>query len=304
MPLTLFCIGKALFISTRPRQLIKNLIIYFALFFSVKEMWDLSDTETALASLGKTTVAFVLFSILTGAVYLINDIFDVNKDRIHPRKRMRPIAAGQLPYAVAWSSSVGLLLISLGFSFLMEPLFGWIELAYLILMIAYVLFLKRVVFVDVFLISVGFVLRAIAGAVVLGAPVSPWLYTCAGLGALLVALGKRRGELITAGDSAFRQRETLGWYTVKLIDRLMAIVAISALLTYTLYTGTATNLPNNHAMMLTVPFVFYGLFRYIHLVYSKGLGESPEELFVSDVPLVSSIIMWLVVASTTLLVFR
>ena len=303
-PLTLLGVGKALLLSTRPRQWTKNLIIYFALFFSVKEAWDLGEPESAIAALGKATLAFALFSALTGAVYLVNDIFDVERDRLHPRKRLRPIAAGQLPVGAAWTAAAVLAVVSVGFAFVLEPLFGWVELAYLGTMIAYTLVLKRVVLLDVLMISGGFVLRAIAGAAVLATPISPWLYTCAGLGALLIALGKRRSELTAAGGAAPRQRETLEWYTPGLIDQLMAVVAPSVLLAYTLYTFTASNLPDNHAMMLTVPFVVYGLFRYIYLVHAKDLGESPEDIFVSDVPLVASIVLWLAAAATILVIFR
>ena len=149
--------------------------------------------------LGKTTMAFVLFSALSSAIYLFNDICDLDRDRQHPRKRLRPIPAGKLPLPVAWAVAAGLAAMGLRFSFILEPLFGWVALVYASTMVAYSLLLKRIVLLDVFSISAGFVLRAVAGAAVLQVPVSPWLYTCTGLGALLIALAKRRSELTLAG---------------------------------------------------------------------------------------------------------
>ena len=294
---------KALAIATRPKQWTKNLIVFFALFFTLGDAWDLNDLGSALSLLGKTTIAFVLFSALSAAVYLFNDILDLERDRQHPRKRLRPIPAGQLPLPVAWAAATGLVALGLGFSFVLETPFGWVALAYVLVMVAYSLLLKRVVLLDVFSISGGFVLRAVAGAAVLQLPVSPWLFTCTGLGALLISLAKRRSELVLAGDAAARQRDTLGWYTTSLLDQYIAIVAPSTLLAYTLYTFTAPNLPENHSMMLTIPFVSYGLFRYIYLVHSKNMGERPEDILITDLPLISCIVMWLATATTVLVVW-
>ena len=302
--LTALSVTKAILVSTRPKQWTKNLLIYFAPFFSVYEAWDLGDLDGALTVFAKATLAFVLFSALTGAVYLVNDIMDVPKDRLHPRKRFRPVAAGQLPVPAALVAAAGLAAPSLGLSFVLEPLFGWVALAYVATMLAYSMLVKSIVLLDVFAISAGFVLRAVAGAAVLVVPVSPWLYICTGLGALLIALGKRRSELALAGEAASKQRETLERYTPELLDLYIAIVAPSTLLAYTLYTFTADNLPENHAMMLTIPFVVYGLFRYIFLVHSRNLGETPEDILVSDAPLVISIVLWLATAATILVMFR
>ena len=294
--------SKALVLATRPKQWTKNLLIFFALFFTANEAW-FEDPGPALDLLGKAILAFGLFSALSGAVYLVNDILDVDQDRQHPRKRLRPIASGQLSVSVAWLAAAGLSGAGLGLSFVLEPLFGWVALAYLVLMAAYSLLLKRLILLDVLTISGGFILRAVAGAAVLQVPVSPWLYTCTGLGALLIALAKRRSELALAGSDAGRQRVTLDRYTKPLLDQFIAIVALSTLLAYTLYTFTAANLPTNYAMMLTVPFVIYGLFRFMYLVYSRNLGESPEDLVTTDVPLILTIVLWLTTAVTVLMVF-
>lgn len=303
MPASL-AISRAFVISLRPKQWTKNLLIYFALFFTLHETGGIGDVDEALPLIAKTTLAFVLFSALSGAVYLVNDIFDVERDRRHPKKRYRPIASGQMPVSVAWVAAAVLTVSSVSLSFLLEPAFGWISTGYLALMAAYSLLLKHLVLLDVFSISAGFILRAVAGAAVLQVPISPWLYTCTGLGALLIALAKRRSELHLAGDRAGSQRSTLDSYTTSLLDQYIAVVAPSTLLAYTLYTFTAPNLPENHAMMLTIPFVVYGLFRYIYLTHSKNMGENPEDILIRDIPLIISIVLWLATAATILLLNR
>ena len=160
----------------------------------------------------------------------------------------------------------------LGSAFVLEPLFGVTAAAYAATMVVYTFLLKRLILLDVFAISAGFVFRAVAGAAVLQVPISPWLYICTGLGALFIALSKRRCELTLAGDAAASQRETLDWYTHSLLDQLIAVVATSVVLTYGLYTFTAENLPDNHSMMLTIPFVVYAIFRYMYLVHTRHLG--------------------------------
>ena len=171
-------------------------------------------------------------------------------------------------------------------------------------MIAYSLVLKSVVLLDVFTIGSGFVLRVVAGATALDVPISPWLYLCTGLGALFIALTKRRSELASAGDSASKQRDILALYTVAFLDQLTAIVATSALVSYSLYTFTAPNLPDNHAMMLTIPFLTYGLFRYLYLVHIRNLGENPEDIVITDVPMIISIVLWLATGAAILVAFR
>ena len=294
----------ALLRSTRPRQWTKNLLIYLPLFFTINGAWAPQDLGGGLALLGKATIAFVVFAALSGAVYLINDIFDIKQDLLHPRKRHRPIPSGQLPVVVAWPAAVVLALAGLSLGFVLEPLFGAVSLAYVGTMVAYTLLLKQLVLLDVFAVGAGFVLRVVAGAAVIQVPVSPWLYICAGLGALFIALSKRRSELALAGEKAGSQRGTLNSYTRGLLDQLIGVVATSAVLAYSLYTFTAPNLPENHTMMLTIPFVVYGLFRYIYLVHTRDKGENPEEILITDVPLISSIVLWLVAAGSILFLFR
>jgi len=294
----------AVLVSMRPRQWTKNLLVFFALVFSFNEGWRLSDSSEAVDFALRSFFAFAILCALSGAVYLVNDLADVESDRRHSKKRDRPIASGELPAALAWSTAATLIVSGLAVSFVLEPTFGLVAAVYVALMLAYSHTLKRVVLIDVFSISAGFVLRAVAGAVVLSVPISPWLYTCTALGALLIALGKRRSELVNAGPDAGGQRTALQYYTVGLLDQFIAIVAPSTLLAYTLYTFTASNLPEDHSMMLTIPFVVYGMFRYIYLVHAKDLGENPEELLVTDVPLIVSNVGWLVTAVTILAVAR
>ena len=295
--------SRALAVALRPRQWSKNLLVYFAFFFTASETRDLEDPGLALSLLGQATLAFILFCALSGAVYVVNDLLDVEQDRRHPRKRLRPIAAGDLSAPVAWGAASTLALVGLGLSFLLEPLFGWVAVGYLLTMALYSAALKHVVLLDVFVVSGGFVLRAVAGAAVLKVPVSPWLYICTGMGALFIVLSKRRSELDLAGERAGSQRQTLQRYTTGILDQFIAIVAPSTLMAYTLYTFTAPNLPDNNAMMLTIPFVVYGLFRYLYVARNRELGESPEEILITDRPLIACVVLWLATAATVLIVW-
>ena len=301
---TLVGVTGSLLIAVRPKQWTKNLIIYLAFFFTIKEAWDPEEMGDLVSVFSKATVAFVIFSALSGAVYLVNDIVDIERDRRHPKKRLRPIASGRLPIPVAWVAAAALGAAGLTTAFLLEPVFGGVSAAYVGTMIVYTFVLKQVILLDVFAIGAGFVLRAVAGAAVLDVPVSPWLYTCTGLGALFIALAKRRSELAVAGDSAGGQRDTLEWYTPALLDQFIAVVATATLVAYSLYTFTASNLPENHAMLLTIPFVLYGLFRYMYLVHVRNRGEEPEEVLLSDVPLIVSIVLWLGTAASILVLFN
>lgn len=294
----------ALIAALRPKQWTKNLLVYLPLFFTVEERWSPQELGAALDMIGRSTAALVLFTVISGAVYLINDVADLDSDRRHPRKRNRPIASGRLGVRPALAVSLVLAAAGVAVSFALEALFGWVALGYLGLMTAYSLILKRVVLLDVITVAGGFLLRVVAGAAVLGVLISPWLYACSGLGALFIALAKRRSEAAAAGEDAATQREALGEYTLPLLDQLMAVVAASALLAYTLYTFTASNLPDNHAMMLTIPFVVFGLFRYTYLVHKGLMGEEPAEMLTRDAPLLASALLWLITVAAILVLFR
>ena len=297
-------ISRSLLTALRPKQWTKNLLIFLAVFFTINEAWDPGDLQDLFSVLGRATLAVLIFSVLSGAIYLVNDLVDIDRDRFHRKKRLRPIASGRLPIQVARSSAVLLGLGGLAGAFALEGSFGWVALGYILTMLSYSFVLKRIVVLDVLSISAGFVLRAVAGAAVLDVPISSWLYICTGLGALFIALSKRRCELVDAGDGAADQRSTLAQYTPHLLDRLIAAVAVGAAVAYVLYTVTASNLPDNHAMLLTVPFVLVGLVRYVYLVQVKHIGEAPEELLTSDVPLIASVALWLAVTATVLVAFR
>ncbi|MBF8266578.1 MAG: UbiA prenyltransferase [Dehalococcoidia bacterium] len=288
----------------RPRQWAKNLIIYFAFFFTVSQAWSLEELNEAARLFARITLAFALFCLITSAVYLLNDVLDAERDRHHPWKRHRPIAAGVLPPSIALGMAAALGAGGLALAFALEPVFALVALIYLATMVAYSTLLKRVIIVDILAISAGFVLRAAAGAVVLDVSISPWLYVCTSLGALFLGFSKRLNEVVLAEEGGSLQRETLEEYTPRFLEQLIALVAPATLISYILYTFTAENLPDNNAMMLTIPFVMYGLFRYLYLVHHKSLGESPEEILLTDVPLIVDIVLWLVSASAILLVFR
>ena len=271
--------------TMRPKQWIKNIFIFAALVFDVKLF--------NLHYLAQTIAGFVLLCLVSGAVYIINDLVDVEKDRQHPRKRNRPIAAGQLGARPAIVAAILILLIALPLGFLLNPVFGAILTGYLLLQIFYSFWLKNAVIIDVMLIAGGFLLRVAAGVPLVNATrFSPWLYVCMTLLALLIGFGKRRHELVLLKENANAHRQSLQEYNLPLLDHIISIVTASALLAYALYTFSAPNVPQNHAMMLTIPFVLYGIFRYLYLIHVKGMGGAPEEIALSDRPLQATVVLW------------
>lgn len=289
--------ARALLRALRPRQWPKNGLVFIALAFTL----NLQDRTLLVRSVG----AFVCFCALSSAGYLLNDVMDVEADRAHPTKRMRPIAAGQVPVNAALALGMALTVLGLAGSFLISPAFGLLALAYGLLTAVYSVSLKHVVLLDIFGIAGGFVLRAAAGAVAIDVPISPWLYIATLLGALLIALGKRRTELETLGvEAAVGHRRNLESYSIEFIDQLILVISSAALMTYALYTFSAENLPKNHSMMLTIPVVMYGLFRYLFLVREGDVGGAPEELLFRDRPLLLAVVVWAVLAVTMLYLGR
>ena len=287
---------KQLLITMRPKQWTKNLFIFAALLFDLK-FFD-------LIYVSKTILAFLLFCILSGSVYLINDLVDIEKDRQHPVKRNRPLPSGKLNRSRAVTAAVVLPLIVLSLSFLLDPLFGLVGLTYFVIQLAYSFLLKNVVILDVLVIATGFMLRVAAGSVVAEAErFSPWLYVCTILLALFLALGKRRNELILLETDAQQHRKILQEYSPQLLDEMMALVTSSTVIAYSLYTFSAENLPANKSMMLTIPFVLYSIFRYLYLIHQKNLGGSPEEILVRDVPFIISNLCWGVAVVLILYIF-
>jgi len=281
----------------RPRQWSKNAILYAGVVF---DRHLLEFKPMLLATLG-----FVCFCAISSAVYLLNDLIDIEKDRKHPIKCKRPLASGQLKPHYAMIALFVLLGLTLPLSFFLEPLFGLIILSYFVLQLGYCFYLKNVVILDVFAIATGFVLRAVAGAVVIEVKISPWLLVCTLLLALFQALAKRRHELVLLADGATDHRKILKEYSNELVQEMISVVTSSVVVTYSLYTITAENVPKNPPVMaVTIPFVLYGIFRYLYLVYRKDEGGSPEELLLKDLPLITDILLWGATSVAILYFFR
>ena len=286
-------------VAMRPKQWTKNGLVLLALVFAHK-LFDASAVERAI-------VAFCAFSLAASTVYLVNDIADVEKDRLHPKKRYRPIAAGQLSVMGAWvtaavcvvgSALLTAWLVSVGMRGVADPfaLWGGSGMLFVLTISTYVVvnglysgWLKHQVLWDVFILASGFVLRALAGAFAVVVPISPWFYLATTFLALFLALGKRRAELIQLGDDAGRHRVILRDYTIQLLDQLLAVVVTCALITYSLYTFQAENA--SHALMLTIPFVLFGVFRYMYLIYVKHEGGQPDEVLLRDRQILGAVVL-------------
>lgn len=276
---------KPILKTMRPKQWTKNLFIFAPLVFDEKLF--------QMNYLLKTVSGFILMCLLSSTVYIINDLVDIEKDRQHPAKRHRPLPSGQLSPKVAAGFAILLPLACLPLSFLLDRLFGLTALTYLTVMVAYSFFLKNVLIIDVLTIAAGFVLR-VAGGVVLVDVVrfSPWLYLCTTLLALFLGLSKRRHELMLLQQNAGEHRSILNEYSPYLLDEMIAVVTSTTVIAYSLYTFTAPNMPKNHVMMLTIPFVLYGIFRYLYIIHQKNEGGSPEEILIKDIPLIADIGLW------------
>jgi len=285
----------ALLEAMRPKQWAKNLLLFVGLVFALK----LNDS----VSLGRALIAFVVFCAISSAAYLFNDLADLEQDRQHPRKRRRPLASGRIRpvHAVALGST--LLLGGLLVAFLLGTRFGLLTFGYVVLNVAYNAGLKHVVLVDVFALASFFVFRAVAGAVQIDVPISPWLYLCTILGALFLGLAKRRHELLLLGDDAASHRQILSEYSPEMLEQLITIVTASLVMAYSLYTFSAENLPKDHSMMLTIPIVLFGIFRYLYLVHRREGGGSPEETLLTDRPLLAAVLL-LGLASIAVLYLR
>jgi len=260
----------------RPYQWYKNLVVFIAIIFSQ----NMLDFEMWLHSL----LAFATFCSISGSVYIINDINDIERDKLHPRKRTRPIAAGTLTPRTALLISILLLLLSISASFLANYELGYIVILYLLINLLYTFYLKYIALIDVMVVAVGFVLRAIAGSVVIDVPVSPWLILCVFLMALVLAFGKRRHELLTASAS----RESLSQYSEKMLEDLLNISVSMLLMSYALY-----SFYSHDYMMVTLPFAFYGVFRFVQLIYLENFGGEAE-LILKDRISLANLALWIV----------
>jgi 4-hydroxybenzoate polyprenyltransferase len=282
--------------SIRPRQWIKNGFVFAALIFAAKA----GHVDLVLKTFG----AFIAFCALSSAIYLINDVADREADRLHPAKRNRPIAAGKISVQLAAATATVLLIFGLALGFALDPRFGLLALGYVALMGAYTFYLKHLVLIDVFAIAGGFVLRAAGGAYVINVHISPWLYLCTILISLFLGFGKRRHELLLLEESAVGHRKNLEEYTGPLLDDLINIVAGATIIAYSMYTFFATAVPQNHAMMVTIPIVLYGVFRYLLIIHRSDFAGSPEEAVLRDKPLLLSLVAWVATATFVLHVYR
>ena len=277
----------ALLKTMRPRQWTKNGFVFAAIVF------DRQLSLSNLTPLARSLAAFGLFCLLSSSVYIINDLLDVEADRLHPTKRNRPIASGELPRNVAVFAAVLLVSFTVVVSFLLSSSLAWIVLLYFGINLAYSTYLKHVPLLDVIIIAAGFVLRVGAGVAVIQVQrFSPWLYVATTLLALYVGFGKRRAELTLLNDQANATRRVMEGYNLPLLDHLITVVSSCTIMTYSLYTFSAPNLPEDHTMMLTIPFVMYGIFRYLYLIHVKQEGGVPEELLMTDRPLQIAILLW------------
>lgn len=275
----------ALLRTMRPKQWVKNGFIFVPLVFDRK----LFDVPYVLATLA----GFGLLCLVTSTIYLINDLVDIDADRAHPTKRNRPLPSGQLSKGLATGTAIALPVVALPLAYLLEPAFAAILTVYLISQIAYSFRLKQIVLIDVMTIASGFLLRVAAGvALVDVVRFSPWLYIFTTMLALFMGFGKRRQELALLRENANNHRAILDEYTVGLLDEMIMIVTTATIMTYALYTFSAEGLPENHAMMLTIPFVMYGIFRYLYLIHVRGEGGAPDEIALRDRPIQATVMLW------------
>ena len=282
---------SGLLASLRPSQWTKNLIIFAGVLFGQR----LTDVSAVLAAAG----AFVIFCLLSGVVYLINDVMDREADRRHPIKKARPIASGALPVPAALTAAGLIAAGALVSAFALRPEFGLVALLYVVLLGLYSGRLKHIVIIDVLTIAIGFVLRAVAGAVVIPVAVSVWLYLLTILLALFLALAKRRHELVLLADGATGHRRILQEYSPYLLDQMISVVTASTLVAYAIYTVSpeTTAKFQTHWLGLTLPFPLYGIFRYLYLVHQKEGGGSPSDMLLTDRPLLICVALWAAVVA-------
>jgi 4-hydroxybenzoate polyprenyltransferase len=271
--------------TMRPKQWAKNGFVFVALIFD--------QQLTNWPAVMRTLVGFIIFCMISSTVYIINDLADLEADRQHPKKRSRPLASGQLSPRLAVLAAVVMLVLAIPTSFLLSPSFAIITLVYFLLNLVYSFWLKHVPLLDVFLLSGFYVLRVAAGVTLIEVSrFSPWLYVFTTFLALFLGIGKRRAELLLLADDANTHRRVLEGYTIPYLDQLIVLVSGGTIVTYSLYTFAAPNMPVDHTMMLTIPFVIYGIFRYLYLIQVKNTGGAPEEVLFTDRPLQAALVLW------------
>ena len=285
---------KQILISMRPKQWTKNAILFAALIFSQ----NLFHAQSFL----RVLEAFILFTLLSGSVYIFNDLMDIEKDRCHPKKSQRPLASGKLKPTNAIIASILIGITGLVFSFLLNLRFGMVVFSYIILQLAYTLSLKHIIILDVFSVAAGFLLRVLAGAVVIDVPVSTWLLVCTMLLALFLSFCKRRHELVNLEAEAVNHRESLKAYSTYLLDQMIAVVTASTLISYALYTMSTETVQRFGTTNLkyTIPLVLFGIFRYLYLIHQKDEGGNPESIILKDKPMILNIFFYMIIVGLIL----
>ena len=285
--------ARALLEAARPRQWVKNLFVYVAVVFTNNVPLSLADTQR-LRTFGIATAAFGIFCALSAAVYLVNDAMDAEQDRLHPEKRHRPVASGRLPAGVAIAAAALLAVAACTASFAVNAAFGLSAAGYLVLQVAYTFWLKHLVLLDVFAIAAGFVLRAVAGGLAIRVSVTVWLLVCTFQLALFLGFGKRRAELVALAGDAANHRATLDHYSVPFLDQLIAIVLGALTVSYAVYTIMSDSAVRHPYLVMTLPNVLYGIFRYLYLIHQRHEGGSPERIVLTDRPMQANLALWLV----------
>ncbi|PYE45721.1 decaprenyl-phosphate phosphoribosyltransferase [Paenibacillus barcinonensis] len=284
---------SGLFKLLRPKQWTKNLLLFAALLFSFEEI----RTETIAA----TIAGFLLFSLVAGCVYILNDVVDRERDKQHPTKQFRPIASGQVHPVHAIIFGIVLLVLSLIAAFVMNPLFGVLCIVYFLLNVSYSFVLKHLVILDMMTIAAGFVLRAIAGGVLIHVPFTPWFLICTMLLSLFLAIGKRRNELTLLEGNTGSHRKVLDNYSITLLDQFNTIVTTATIISYSLFTFTSDRTIH---LMWTIPLVIYGMFRYLYLIHMKNQGGSPDRVLFEDKPILITVILYVVSVITIFAIFE
>ena len=269
----------------RPKQWTKNLLVFAALLFS--------GSLTQVPLVERSLLAFASFCLLSGAVYVINDLADMDTDREHPKKRRRPLAAGEISVRGAVITAVASLILAVVVAWPLGSIFLGIAAVYFGLVFAYSLWWKHVVVVDILVVAVGFVLRAAAGAAAIQVSVSPWLLICTFFLAVFLTVSRRRHEYVLLGCNGGQHRSVLDNYTLPYLDQVISIVTSTALVTYTLYTVKGTD---HQYLVVTLPFVVFGVFRYLYLVHCRQEGGSPEDILLGDVPILVTVLGWVIVS--------
>lgn len=285
-------IGSLLFKQLRPKQWTKNTLVFAALLFTVDSI--------SIETISQTVAAFLLFSLVSGCVYILNDYFDIESDRLHPTKKFRPMASGALSPVVAMAFGTLLLISSLIVAYLFNTAFMFVLLVYFLLNIAYAIYLKHVVIVDVMTIAAGFVLRAIGGGLIIEVAFTPWFLLTVMLLALFLAISKRRHEVYLLEEDKSSHRKVLDHYSLPFLDQLIGIVTTSTIITYSLFTFTSDR---SIHLMWTIPLVIYGVFRYLYLVHVQKSGGEPDRVLVEDKPILVTVLLYVVAVFVILYFF-